>query len=148
MHEYSSKAGVASGKRYILLAEDNPGDVMLVREALSQHGIDFEFVHFPDGEGAVDYLDTTDGDGQVRCPELAILDLHLPRVTGDIVFRRIRQSPRYGDIPVIILTASDAPQDRDSISDLGSSVFFRKPTDLTEFLKLGSVVQSLFQSKT
>jgi CheY-like chemotaxis protein len=65
-----------------------------------------------------------------------LLDLNLPRRTGTEVLRRLRQSPRCGHIPVVILTSSDAPKDREYANRLAADSYFRKPSDLKEFMKI------------
>lgn len=132
-----------SGKHRIFLAEDNPADVFLVQEALNRWSIKFDLIMVPDGERALQYLDALDKDPSQPFPALAILDLNLPRASGEQVLRRIRQSPRFGSMPVIVLTSSEAPRDRASASALGASIYFPKSNDLDEFLVLGGVIQKL-----
>ena len=74
-------------------------------------------------------------------PELILLDLNLPRVDGAQVLSHIRQTQAYKATPVIILTSSDSPRDRETALRLGASLYFRKPTDLTSFMMLGAVIR-------
>jgi CheY-like chemotaxis protein len=125
----------------ILLAEDNPGDVFLVRRALEKHGLrDAELVVVEDGQAALRYIERVDGDELVSAPDLAMLDLNLPRATGNRILTRIRQSRRCGGIPIIIVTSSDSPLDRDAVAQLGATAYFQKPGDLAGFMHLGQVV--------
>jgi CheY-like chemotaxis protein len=126
----------------VLLAEDNPGDVFLVRRALERHGLrDVELVVVEDGQAALRYIESVDADDSVDCPNLALLDLNLPRATGSRILTRIRQSRRCRGIPIIIVTSSDSPLDRDAASQLGASAYFQKPGDLAGFMQLGQVVR-------
>jgi len=126
----------------VLLAEDNPGDVFLVRRALEKHGLlDVELVVVEDGQAALRYIERVDADDSVACPNLALLDLNLPRATGSRILTRIRQSRRCSGIPIIIVTSSDSPLDRDAASQLGASAYFQKPGDLAGFMRLGQVVR-------
>ena len=126
----------------VLLAEDNPGDVFLVRRALEKHGLrDVELVVVEDGQAALRYIERVDADDSVACPNLALLDLNLPRATGSRILTRIRQSRRCSGIPIIIVTSSDSPLDRDAASQLGATAYFQKPGDLAGFMRLGQVVR-------
>ncbi len=133
-------------KSRILLIEDNPSDVFLVREALGQHGISFDLMVLDDCERALAYFDSADTDQSLKPPDLAVVDLNLPRGNGADLLQRIRNSPKYGNIPIIVLTGSEAPRDHAFIAALSASVF-RKPTaDLDEFMRLGSVVRKLLHA--
>lgn len=125
----------------ILLAEDNPGDVFLVRRALEKHGLETELVIVEEGQAALRYMDKVDADGSVVAPALALLDLNLPRANGNRILTRIRQSPRAGGIPIIIVTSSDSPLDRAAAAKLGATGYFQKPGDLAGFMQLGQVVR-------
>jgi CheY-like chemotaxis protein len=131
----------------ILLAEDNPGDVFLVRRALEKHGIQVELVVVEDGQAAIRYIERVDGDDSMCSPELAMLDLNLPRATGSRILSRIRQSRRCNDIPIIIVTSSDSPLDRDAAAQLGATEYFQKPGDLAGFMQLGQVVRDALDGK-
>jgi CheY-like chemotaxis protein len=127
----------------ILLAEDNPGDVFLVRRALEKHGLrDVELIVVEDGQAALRYIERVDGDDSVFSPALALLDLNLPRATGSRILLRIRQSRRCGAIPIIIVTSSDSPLDREAAAQLGATGYFQKPGDLAGFMHLGQVVRA------
>jgi CheY-like chemotaxis protein len=126
----------------VLLAEDNPGDVFLVRRALEKHGLrDVELVVVEDGQAALRYIERLEADDSVAAPALAMLDLNLPRATGNRILTRIRQSRRCNGIPIIIVTSSDSPLDRDAASQLGATAYFQKPGDLAGFMHLGQVVR-------
>jgi len=125
----------------ILLAEDNPGDVFLVRRALEKHGLQAELVVVEDGQAAIRYVERVDTDDAMFSPSLALLDLNLPRATGSRILKRIRQSRRCNGIPIIIVTSSDSPLDRDAAAQLGATGYFQKPGDLAGFMRLGQVVR-------
>ncbi|HWF09128.1 MAG TPA: response regulator [Bryobacteraceae bacterium] len=126
----------------ILLAEDNPGDVFLVRRALEKHGLqEVELVVVEDGQSALRYIESVDAEEDLVAPTLAMLDLNLPRATGTRILSKIRQSTRCGAIPIIIVTSSDSPMDRDAAAELGATAYFQKPGDLAGFMQLGKVVR-------
>jgi CheY-like chemotaxis protein len=129
----------------ILLAEDNPGDVFLVRRALERQGIHFDLVVVEDGQAALHFLDRADADDTVPRPDLALLDLNLPRATGSRILLHIRQSLRCATIPVIVVTSSDSPLDHDAAAKLGANHYFQKPGDLAGFMHLGVIVRRLLE---
>lgn len=133
-----------TGPRFqIILVEDAEPDVLLVREALEQSGLEFELIVLDDGEQGVAFVDTMDRDTTLDRPHLFLLDLNLPKKTGGQILARVRQSPRCGQIPVVILTSSDSQRDKAQAADLNATGYFRKPSRLDEFMKLGPYVRDL-----
>jgi chemotaxis family two-component system response regulator Rcp1 len=126
--------------RCILVAEDNEGDIFLIREALQPLEIPLHIVS--DGEEAIAFLDRSDA-GEAPCPVLALLDLNLPKQTGHEVLERYRRSPRYGQTPVVVVTSSEYHGDIAQAWELGATCYFRKPSDYDEFMKLGEIVRDL-----
>jgi DNA-binding response OmpR family regulator len=122
----------------IFLAEDNDGDVFLVRRALEKKGLPHELIVLNNGEEALHWLDShSNGDS----PDLILLDLNLPRVDGGQLLSHIRKSDTFSCTPVIVLTSSDSPRDRDMAMERGANLYFRKPTDLKSFMELGRIVE-------
>jgi two-component system, chemotaxis family, response regulator Rcp1 len=132
----------------ILLAEDNPGDVFLVRRALEKHDLDVTLVVVEDGQAALRFIESADADDNAPCPDLVLLDLNLPRATGTRVLTRLRQSRRCRGIPIIIVTSSDSPLDRETAATLGATGYFQKPGDLASFMKLGRIVRNTLEADT
>ena len=130
----------------VLLAEDNPGDVFLIRRALEKHGLEVTLEVVEEGQAALRYFDELDNDSTRTPPNLALLDLNLPRANGSRILARIRQSPRCNAIPTIIVTSSDSPLDRDAAAKLGATAYFQKPGDLAGFMQLGQVVRSALEA--
>jgi CheY-like chemotaxis protein len=130
----------------ILLAEDNPGDVFLIRRALEKHGLEVMMDVVDEGQAALRYFDGVDSDPAVNAPDLALLDLNLPRANGSRILARIRQSPRCKTIPIIIVTSSDSPLDREAAARLGATAYFQKPGDLSGFMQLGQVVRGALEA--
>lgn len=130
----------------IVLVEDAEPDVFLVREALELSGLEFSLRVFDDGEKAAEFIEEVERDGEATYPHLLLLDLNLPKRTGAEVLERVRKSPRCARVPVIILTSSDSPKDRELMTRLGATHYFRKPSRLAEFMKLGDVVRDVLAS--
>jgi CheY-like chemotaxis protein len=107
----------------ILLAEDNDADALIVEEALRQHAIDFELVRARDGEHAIEIVEALERDADLPVPQLFILDLHLPKCDGLEIIRKIRAGLRCREIPIVALSASDAPKDKEAVRN-HSAVYF------------------------
>jgi DNA-binding response OmpR family regulator len=120
------------------LIEDNPADVLLVREALEEHLVRCELILITNGERATEFIEAFDADDACG-PDLVILDLNLPRRSGLQVLQRIRASQKCNHVPVIILSSSDSQKDKSAAASLGASRYLRKPSRLAEFMQLGSV---------
>ncbi len=130
----------------IFLAEDNPGDVELVRVALREHAIVCHLSLATDGFEAKRFIERMGSDPDAPCPDLLLLDLNLPKADGHEVFAMFRAHPLCVHTPVIVVTSSDAQTDRERAAALGAAHFFRKPSDLGEFLKLGGVIRQVAAS--
>jgi CheY-like chemotaxis protein len=124
----------------IFLAEDNAGDVELVREALHEHNIDYEMTLARDGMAARHFLERAGKTPDAPVPDLLLLDLNLPKADGHELFSMLRANPLCSRTPVIVVTSSNAPKDRERAAALGAAHYFQKPADLSEFMKLGSVI--------
>lgn len=134
------------GTLNLLLAEDNLPDVLLVREAIKNEKLPLEIYTAPDGEKAIDFFVKADSDPNAPCPHVLLLDLNLPKVDGFEVLRRIRASNRCRDIPVLVVTSSDSPDDRRQAASLGAG-YFRKPITYDEFAKIGPILRQFLQDK-
>jgi two-component system, chemotaxis family, response regulator Rcp1 len=133
-------------KLMLLLVEDNPADVFLVGEALREDGLDCDLQVVDDGEQAIQFLDRVDAGAQTP-PDLLLLDLNVPRIGGEQVLERMRNSQPCAGIAVVVITSSDSPRDRQKAAALGAAEYFRKPANLDEFMALGKVVRRLAEKK-
>lgn len=131
----------------VLLAEDNAGDIFLVREALRTHQVQCALRIVSDGEQANQYLNTMGDNSECPCPDIFLVDLNLPKGNGHELLKTFKDRCRE-DVPVVVMTSSDAPWDRARASELGAARFFRKPSGLDEFLQLGALVKELVEGKT
>jgi CheY-like chemotaxis protein len=131
----------------ILLAEDNKGDILLIRRALAEHGIQHELHVVLDGEQAIEFLARIGEPGGTPRLDLVLLDLNLPKVDGPRILAELRKNPESAATPVIIVSSSNAATDRVRIAKLGISHYFQKPSDLEEFMRLGAVVQDVLSGQ-
>ena len=127
----------------ILLAEDNPADVYLIREALREHGVDCTLHVASDGGEMLRIISSEQAWTEDRRPALIILDLNLPRHDGTEILERLRETPELARVPVVVLTSSDSPRDRLVASQFGAARYLRKPSSLEQFLSLGAIFKDL-----
>ena len=133
----------------ILLAEDNPADVYLVREALVEHDVAATLRVASNGQEVLRIL-SIEGSGEPEAGAsgrlaLIILDLNLPRHDGIEILERLHQTKALAHIPVVVLTSSDSPRDRLVATQLGATRFLLKPSGLEQFLSLGAVFKGLLE---
>lgn len=119
----------------IYLIEDHTPDVFLVEKALHDYGIDCDLVRFVDGGQALVALNKL-GDQPEALPDLILLDLNLPRVSGMDILRVLQKDPALAKVPVAILTSSQAPRDKLEANTLGVTRFITKPNDLRAYLEV------------
>ena len=122
--------------RLILLVEDNPDDEVITLRALKKANFANHIQVARDGAEALDYLFGTGSfaDRDVReQPQLILLDLKLPKITGLEVLRRIRENELTRRTPVVILTSSTEDTDKRQGYDLGANSFVSKPVEFGEF---------------
>ena len=132
-----------TNERTIVIVEDNPADVLLVREALQAHRVHCSLETHDNGERAVQALSHWEGNG-APLPDLVLLDWNLPTIGGADVLRAIRDRPQFHSVPVAILTSSGSPQDRAQAFRLGATRFIQKPLGLDDFIdQVGQQVREL-----
>jgi two-component system response regulator len=122
----------------ILLVEDNPDDQALLLRAMKKNHIANEIVIANDGVEALDYLfgrGKHSGRDMSQQPELVLLDLKLPKVSGFEVLQQLRDDERTRYIPVVVLTSSLEDVDMVRSYDLGANSFVQKPVDFEEFVE-------------
>lgn len=120
------------GDRTILLVEDNPDDEALTLRALKRNNILNEVVVAHDGVEALEYLDNCTPE---CLPELVLLDLKLPRISGLEVLRQIRENNKTRRLAVVILTSSNEERDILTGYNLGVNSYIRKPVDFEQFIE-------------
>ncbi|HSU31384.1 MAG TPA: response regulator [Bryobacteraceae bacterium] len=130
-------------KHLIIVAEDNGGDTFLIREALREQKFPFAIEAVEDGESMLSLINDLNSDEKKQCPDLIVLDLNLPKRSGEEVFTHLRNSQRCAETPVIVITSSDSPQDRERATKLRPSAYFRKPSNLDSFMEIGTLIRQV-----
>jgi CheY-like chemotaxis protein len=128
----------------ILLVEDNPGDVRLTQEALKEAKVANRLHLARDGVEAVDFLrQSGEADGRPR-PDLVLLDLNLPRMSGREVLETIKSDPDLKRIPVVVLTTSQDEADVLHAYELHANCYITKPVDLNQFMTVVRTIEDFW----
>jgi CheY-like chemotaxis protein len=131
----------------ILLAEDNPADVVLVREALQMHEIHCALYTVRDGASAIAFIEAIDRDARKPRLDLLLLDMHMPRRGGEDILRTLRATERCAQTPVVVMTSSTSPSDEKAAERNAVLHYFRKPSELDEFMELGRIIKQVLTNK-
>jgi chemotaxis family two-component system response regulator Rcp1 len=121
-------------QRGILIVEDNPGDVRLMREALRNVEPAITIHVAGDGEQALRLLRGEEQNAEVVRPTLIFLDFNLPKADSREILRQLKEDPRLRVIPIAVLTTSDSDRDIREAYELYANCYLRKPGDLDSFL--------------
>lgn len=136
---------MATGRRLeILMVEDNAGDVWLAREAMKDWDAPNRLHVVTDGVQAMDFLNRRPPFGEAPRPDLILLDLNLPRMSGKEVLESVKSDPEFRRIPVIILTTSKAQSDIVESYDLHANAYIAKPVDLDKFYEATRSLQEFW----
>jgi len=133
----NSKNGV------ILLADDDPDDVLMTLKAFQRNGFAQKVYTVGDGEELLDYLHHRGKFAPPALsprPALILLDLNMPKMDGGEALTQIKANPAFNDIPVVVMTTSTAEQDILRAYELGSNSFISKPITLTELVEVTRVL--------
>jgi CheY-like chemotaxis protein len=130
----------------VLLVEDDPGDVLLIREAFADNKVHNNLNVVNDGEQALAYL-RQEGEyaGALR-PDLVLLDLNLPRKDGREVLAEVKADERLRSIPVVVLTTSEAEEDVLKSYQLHANAYVTKPVDFERFVAIVRQIDDFFVS--
>ena len=128
----------------ILLVEDNSADVKITQRALRETGLPAELIVVRDGQEAVNYLlrqGSFESDPRWHQPDLILLDLNLPRLTGREVLERIRASAALRATPVVVLTTSRLDRDVRDMYSAGAKTYIEKPQEFHRFVEVLGTIQ-------
>lgn len=128
----------------ILLVEDNAGDVRLVEEGLKEGKLYHNLHVVDDGEKAMEFLRRHGEYSQAPHPDIVLLDLNLPRKDGREVLAEVKNDPVLKNIPVVILTTSDAEQDILKTYEYHANCYITKPVDLEQFIKVVKSIEDFW----
>ncbi len=128
----------------LLLVEDDPGDAMMTREALSNARVLHDLHVVDNGEAAISFLRQESPYADAPRPDLIFLDLNLPRVDGREVLAFVKGDASLRSIPLVVLTTSDSDDDIATSYDLQANAFVTKPVDFSSFLSAVRQVDEFF----
>ena len=129
---------------HVLLVEDDPGDVLMTKEAFEHYKLRNVLHVVTDGEQALQYLRRTGDYAGAPRPGLILLDLNLPRLDGLEVLAELKADPVLKVIPVVILTTSQAQQDVLRSYALHANAYVSKPVDFERFVDVIRQIDNFF----
>ena len=130
----------------VLLVEDDPGDVLMTREAFADNKVANTLHVVNDGTEAMEFLNKQGEHADAPTPDLILLDLNLPRMDGREVLAAVKQDPTLRQIPVVVLTTSEAEEDVLRSYDLHANAFVTKPVDFERFIEVIRQIDEFFVS--
>ena len=132
----------------ILLIEDNPGDARLTIEALKEDQLinHANITHLDDGEKARNYILQMAADENTVVPDLILLDLNLPKISGLELLRLFKSDVKFKQVPVVVLTSSEDIEDVNEAYSEHASCYITKPVDLDKFIKIVKEIDSFWFS--
>lgn len=128
----------------VLLVEDDPGDVLIAREALQAAQLSTRLDVVSDGVEAIEFLRRRDRYRSAERPDLILLDLNLPRMSGQEVLAEVKSDPLLRRIPIVVLTTSVAVEDIVKSYDLHANVYVAKPVDFDAFADVVKKIDDFF----
>ncbi|NYF58695.1 response regulator [Micromonospora purpureochromogenes] len=117
----------------ILVVDDDPGDVLMIEEALEDSEIDKVIDVVSDGQEAMEFLRREGRHTEARRPDVILLDLNMPRMDGRQVLGEVKQDEDLRTIPIVVLTTSNADTDIVGSYTLQANAYVTKPIDLDDF---------------
>jgi CheY-like chemotaxis protein len=130
----------------VLLVEDDPGDVLMTQEAFDEHKVRNRLAVVSDGAEALSYLRQEGQYATAVRPDLILLDLNLPRRDGREVLAEIKTDDDLRQIPVVVLTTSQADEDILSSYQLHANAYVTKPVDFEKFITVVRQIDEFFVS--
>jgi len=130
----------------VLLVEDDPGDVLMTREAFEEHKVGNRLNVVSDGVDALAYLRKEEPFQSAVRPDLILLDLNLPKRDGREVLEEIKNDGSLRQIPVVVLTTSQADEDVLRSYQLHANAYVTKPVDFEQFVKVVKQIDEFFIS--
>lgn len=130
----------------VLLVEDDPGDVLMTREAFEENKVANRLAVVNDGASAMEYLRKEGQYAQAPTPDMVLLDLNLPRMDGREVLAAMKSDEALRSIPVVVLTTSEAEEDVLRSYSLHANAYVTKPVDFQRFIDVVRQIDDFFVS--
>jgi CheY-like chemotaxis protein len=128
----------------VLLVEDDPGDVLMTKEAFEDYKLSNNLHVVNDGAEAMEFLRRRGEHSDAPRPDLVLLDLNLPRMDGREVLQAIKSDPELASIPVVVLTTSEAEEDVLRSYSLHANAYVTKPVDFERFIQVVRQIDEFF----
>jgi nitrogen-specific signal transduction histidine kinase/ActR/RegA family two-component response regulator len=129
----------------VVLVDDNPADVTLLRLALDSAELDCELIVIDDGAEALEFVRQQGQDARNSPPDLAVLDFNLPKSDGLQILKAMMEHRAFTGVPVAVLSSGLSPCDMAKIQEFNLARYITKPSTLEEFLKTGSSLKALIE---
>jgi len=130
----------------VLLVEDDPGDVLMTREAFEEHKVRNRLTVVSDGADALAYVRREGEFADAIRPDLILLDLNLPKRDGREVLKELKSDPDLREIPIVVLTTSSAESDVLASYQLYANAYVTKPVDFERFISAVKQIDDFFVS--
>jgi CheY-like chemotaxis protein len=130
----------------VLLVEDDPGDVLMTREAFEEHKVRNRLSVVSDGADALAYVRREGAFADATRPDLILLDLNLPKRDGREVLKELKADPDLREIPIVVLTTSSAESDVLASYQLHANAYVTKPVDFERFISVVKQIDDFFIS--
>jgi CheY-like chemotaxis protein len=128
----------------VLLVEDDPGDVLMTKEAFQDYKVKNQLHVVNDGTEAMAFLRREGDHASAPRPDLVLLDLNLPKMDGREVLQAIKSDPELASIPVVVLTTSEAEEDVLRSYTLHANAYVTKPVDFERFIEVVRQIDDFF----
>ena len=125
----------------ILIEEDNPGDVFLLRESLQEQTFNHDIQVCYDGEPVIRFI--SEAQSRNDLPDAFIVDVQMPKVSGLAIATKIRSARQFEKVPIVLLSSLLSPADEKLVAQLPLCFYLDKPNSLDEWLKVGEFIQTV-----
>lgn len=123
------------GPPCVLAVEDNPGDVRLLKEGVATTDVPVDLTVCNNGSTAVEWLTGEECVGRDE-PQLILLDLNVPGKSGYEVLQTVRNDTRFNDVPVVVVSSSQNPDDVQRVYEESANAYLTKPADPDEYIRM------------
>ena len=132
----------------VLVIENNPADVRLVKQGVTEADADIDLQVINSGQKAVDSLTAIDADAPGEHPDLVLLDLNLPGKSGHDILGVVRNETAFPAVPVVVISSSENSDDIDRVYDASANAYVTKPVDPDEYIDMVDAVIDFWLSNT